>query len=53
MNNDDLIRDFLACGGEVKKLPAKRVRRDTLKPEVHKKREMLAGLLDRAREIRS
>lgn len=52
MSNDDLIADFLARGGTITKLPMKGVRRSTLKPEIHKKRDMLAGLGARAAGVR-
>ena len=51
MTNDEMIADFLARGGKINKLPAKGVRRATLKPEVHKKRDMLADLRERAKAI--
>lgn len=51
MSNDDLIADFLARGGKVNRLPEKRVRRETLTPEVHKKRDMLADLCARAKVV--
>jgi hypothetical protein len=53
MSNDDLIADFLAKGGEIKRLPAQRVPRDLLKPEAHKRRDMLAELRARATEVSS
>ncbi len=53
MNNDDLIADFLARGGVVNKLPAKGVKRASLKPEIHKKRDLLANLRARAAEVQA
>ncbi len=51
MSNDDMIKDFLARGGKVNVLPMKGVKRASLKPEIHKKRDLLASLRARAAEV--
>ena len=52
MSNDDLIADFLAKGGSIRKFPTKGVNREDAKPEILKKREMLAELQARASEVK-
>ncbi len=47
---EQLIADYLAKGGKINRLPEKRVSRESLTPEIVKKRDILSDLLVRAAE---
>ncbi len=53
MTNDELIKQFLADGGKVTKVPEKNVRRSEFEAEKLKQRRLIKGLRERALALKN